>query len=50
MLEILALLQVLLWPLGLVFASTLGGFIHGLLAIPLIMILPQMIRSGKPVA
>ncbi len=50
MLETIAIVLVLLWLLGLVSSYTMGGFIHALLIIALIMILLRIIRGNKPVA
>lgn len=50
MLETIAIVLVLLWLLGLVSSYTMGGFIHALLVIALIMILLRIIRGNKPVA
>jgi hypothetical protein len=50
MLETVAIILVLLWLLGLVSSYTMGGFIHALLIIALIMILLRIIRGNKPVA
>ena len=45
MLEIIATGLIILWLLGLVSASTLGGFIHVLLVIAVILILLRIIRG-----
>jgi hypothetical protein len=50
MLETIAIVLVLLWLLGLVSSYTMGGFIHALLVIALIMVLLRIIRGNKPVA
>ena len=44
MLETIAIILVVLWLLGLVSSYTLGGFIHILLVIAVIMILLRFIR------
>lgn len=48
MLESIALLLIILWILGLVSTYTLGGFIHILLVIAVVMILLRII-SGRRV-
>lgn len=48
MLEIIAIILLVLWVLGLVSAYTLGGFIHLLLIIAIIIFLIRVIR-GRPV-
>ena len=50
MLETLAIVLIVLWLLGLVSSYTMGGFIHVLLVIALIMILLRVINGNKPVA
>jgi Family of unknown function (DUF5670) len=45
MLETLAIILVILWLLGLVSAYTLGGFIHILLVIALIVIVIRVIQG-----
>jgi len=45
MLETIAILLVLLWLIGLVTSFTLGGFIHVLLVIALIMIVFRLIQG-----
>ena len=49
MLETIALFLVFCWLLGLVFSYTLGGFIHFLPAVALVMILFRIIRGNKHV-
>ncbi|MDP2266309.1 MAG: lmo0937 family membrane protein [Thiobacillus sp.] len=44
MLETIAVILIILWLLGLVSAYTLGGFIHILLVIAVVMILLRLIR------
>jgi hypothetical protein len=48
MLESLAVILVILWLLGLVTSYTLGGFIHLLLVIALIVIVSRLL-SGRTV-
>lgn len=43
----IALILVILWILGLVTSYTLGGFIHILLVIAIIVILIRVIRGEK---
>lgn len=47
MLEIIAVVLIVLWILGLVTAYTLGGFIHILIVIALVMVLLRIIRGKK---
>jgi uncharacterized protein DUF5670 len=49
MLETIAVILIVLWLLGLVSSYTLGGFIHLLLVLAIIVILLRLIR-GRPVA
>ena len=45
MLETIALVLIILWILGLVSSTTMGGFIHLLLGIALIVILLRVIQG-----
>jgi hypothetical protein len=47
MLEIIALLLIILWLLGLVSSYTLGGFIHILLVIAVIVIVLRVIEGRR---
>jgi hypothetical protein len=47
MLETIALILVILWVLGLVSSYTMGGFIHVLLIIAVIVIVLRVIRGGS---
>jgi hypothetical protein len=47
MLESLAILLVILWILGLVSSYTLGGFIHILLVIAVIVIILRVIQGRR---
>ncbi|MDI3504197.1 MAG: hypothetical protein PWP64_1133 [Candidatus Cloacimonadota bacterium] len=47
MLLTIGIILILLWILGLVTSYTLGGFIHILLALAVIMILIRIIRGKK---
>jgi len=48
MLETIAIILVILWLLGLVSSYTLGGFIHILLVIALIVIVLRVIQGRRP--
>lgn len=50
MLETIAIILVLLWLLGLVSSYTLGGFIHILLVVALILIVVRVMNGNKPIA
>ena len=47
MLETIAIILVVLWILGLVTANTMGGFIHALLVIAVVVILVRVIRGRR---
>jgi hypothetical protein len=47
MLETIALVLIILWLLGLVTSYTLGGFIHILLVIAIIVILVRLIQGKR---
>ncbi len=47
MLESIALILIVLWVLGLVSAYTLGGFIHILLVIAVIVIILRVIQGRR---
>lgn len=49
MLETIALLLIILWLLGFVSSYTLGGFIHILLVVAIILILIRLIQGRRPV-
>ncbi|MHB1330888.1 MAG: lmo0937 family membrane protein [Minisyncoccota bacterium] len=49
MLVTIAVILLILWLLGLVTSYTLGGFIHLLLVIAIIMILIRLIRGENPI-
>ena len=49
MLYTLAIVLIILWLLGMVSSYTIGGFIHLLLAIAVIMILVNLISGRRPV-
>jgi hypothetical protein len=48
MLYTIAVVLILLWALGLVSAYTLGGFIHLLLVIAVVIILLRLISGRSP--
>jgi Family of unknown function (DUF5670) len=47
MLTTIAIILVVLWLLGLVTSSTMGGFIHVLLVIAIIMLLIRVIQGRR---
>jgi len=49
MLYTIAVVLIALWLLGMVTSYTIGGFIHVLLVIAIIMILVNLISGRKPV-
>ncbi len=48
MLETIAVLLIILWLLGFVSSYTLGGFIHILLVIALVVIVLRIIQGRRP--
>ena len=50
MLLTIAAILIMLWLLGVVTAYTIGGFIHVLLVIAIIMILIRLIQGENPIA
>lgn len=48
MLVTIAVILLILWFLGLVSAYTIGGFIHVLLIVAIIMLLIRVIRGENP--
>lgn len=48
MLETIAIVLILLWLLGLVSSYTLGGLIHVLLVIAVVVILARVIQGRRP--
>lgn len=50
MLVTIAVLLLILWALGLVTSYTLGGFIHLLLVIAVIVVLVRIIQGRNPLA
>jgi hypothetical protein len=49
MLETIAVILVILWLLGLVSGYALGGFIHVLLVIALVVVVIRVIQGRRPV-
>jgi hypothetical protein len=47
MLNLIAIILIVLWILGLVTSSTMGGFIHILLVIAVVMILVRLVQGRK---
>ena len=50
MLWTIAVILIILWLLGLVSSYTMGGFIHILLVVAIIVILYRIITGRRPVA
>jgi len=48
MLETIAVILLILWLLGLVSSYTMGGFIHILLVIAVVVILVRLIQGRRP--
>ncbi|MBT9462672.1 lmo0937 family membrane protein [Hydrogenophaga sp.] len=48
MLYTIAVVLLVLWLLGLVTSTTLGGFVHVLLVIAVVMVLLRVISGRKP--
>lgn len=48
MLETIAVVLILLWILGMVSSYTLGGFIHILLVLAIVVILVRVIQGRRP--
>lgn len=48
MLETIAIILVLMWLLGLVSSTTLGGFIHLLLLLAFVAVIIRLIRGRNP--
>ncbi len=48
MLETIAVVLVLLWILGMVSSYTMGGFIHILLVIALVVVVVRIIQGRRP--
>ena len=48
MLETIAIILLVLWLLGMVTATTLGGFIHVLMVIAVVVVLIRIISGRRP--
>lgn len=48
MLETIAVILLVLWALGMVSSYTVGGFIHILLVVAVVVILIRVIQGRKP--
>jgi hypothetical protein len=48
MLETIAVILIVLWILGLVSSYTMGGFIHLLLVIAVVVILVRVLQGRRP--
>ncbi len=48
MLELIAVVLIVMWVLGMVSSYTMGGFIHVLLVIAIVMVLLRLIRGRSP--
>ena len=44
----IAVVLIVLWALGLVSGTTLGGFVHALLVVAVIVILVRIIQGRRP--
>ena len=49
MLETIAIILIVLWLLGMVSSYTVGGFIHVLLVLAIVVVLLRIISGKKPV-
>lgn len=49
MLETIAVLLIVLWLLGMVSSYTMGGLIHILLVVALVVVLMRVIRGRAPI-
>ena len=49
MLYTIALILIILWLLGLVTGATMGGFVHVLLVIAIVVVLLRVISGRKPI-
>ena len=47
MLMTIAIILLILWALGLVTSTTMGGFIHILLVVPIIVVLVRVIQGRR---
>jgi hypothetical protein len=49
MLETIAVVLLVLWLLGMVTSYTVGGFIHILLVLAIVMVLVRVIQGRRPI-
>jgi len=49
MLQTIAIILIILWLLGYVTSYTMGGFIHILLVVAIVLVLVRIIQGRKPV-
>ena len=49
MLYTLAIILIILWLLGLITGTTMGGFIHVLLVLAIVVVLLRVISGRKPI-
>ncbi|WP_291162991.1 lmo0937 family membrane protein [Gemmatimonas sp. UBA7669] len=50
MLTTLAIVLLVLWMLGMVSSYTIGGFVHILLVVAIVMVLVRIIQGRKPIS
>lgn len=50
MLTTLAVVLLVLWMLGMVSSYTIGGFVHILLVVAVVMVLVRIIQGRKPIS
>jgi hypothetical protein len=48
MLQTIAIILIVLWLLGMVSSYTMGGFVHVLLVIAIVLVLIRIIQGRKP--
>ena len=48
MLETIAVILIILWLLGLVSSYTMGGFVHLLLVVAVVVILVRIVQGRRP--
>jgi len=49
MLETIAVVMVALWLLGLVTSTTMGGFVHVLLVLAIVVVLVRLVRGRRTI-
>lgn len=49
MLETIAIILIVMWLLGMVSSYTMGGFIHILLVVAIVMVLVRVASGRKPI-